>query len=80
MGKSISIKVMKRVSKEISPNCTQYDMEEIELINRIPFNRGFIGNFVPHYCRYQSKVHLIRGSIDYSYMHGFDNDAYIVID
>lgn len=46
-------------------------------INRKPFNKGFMGNFVPHYCRYKNEVHLIIGSIDYAYMHGYENDARI---
>ena len=52
----------------------------IETIYRKPFNKGFLGNFIPHWCRYKRKVYLVRGSIDYSYMHGYDNDAYIVVE
>lgn len=55
-------------------------LEYIKTINRKPFNKGFFGNFVPHYCRYKTKVYQIFGSIDYAYMHGYDNDAYINID
>ena len=53
--------------------------ELIETIDRKPFNKGFFGNFVPHWCRYKKKVYLVHGSIDYAYMHGFDDDAYIII-
>ncbi len=52
---------------------------EIEVIKRIPFNKGFFGNFVPHFCRYKKKIYTIQGSIDYAYMHGFENDSFIII-
>lgn len=48
-------------------------------ITRKPFIKGFFGNFVPHYCRYKRQVYMIQGSIDYAYMHGYEEDAYIVI-
>ena len=51
----------------------------VEEIDRKPFNSGFMGNFIPHWCRYKNRVYLIHGSIDYAYMHGFDDDAYIII-
>ena len=57
-----------------------YNLALIETIDRKPFNKGFFGNFVPHWCRYKREVYLVHGSIDYAYMHGFDNDAYIVVD
>jgi len=52
---------------------------EVETIERKPFNKGFFGNFVPHYCRYKNEVYAIQGSIDYAYMHGFNNDASIIV-
>lgn len=55
-------------------------MELIEIIERKPFHRGFLGNFVPHYCRYKGQVYSIYGSIDHAYIHGYSNDAYICID
>lgn len=55
-------------------------LKYLETINRKPFHKGFFGNFVPHYCRYQNQVYQIYGSIDSAYMHGYDNDAYINID
>lgn len=51
----------------------------IETIERKPFNRGWMGNFVPHWTRYKRNIYLVKGSLSYSYMHGYDNDAYIVI-
>jgi len=51
----------------------------IKTIQREPFNKGFVGNFVPHWCRYKGKIWLIKGSIDHAYMHGYENDAYIEI-
>ena len=58
-----------------------YNLTEIETIDRKPFNKGFVGNFVPHWCRYKNKVYLIHGGIDYSYMHDVDvNGMYIVVD
>ena len=54
--------------------------EYIETVNRKSFNKGFVGNFVPHYCRYKNKIYTVLGSIDHAYMHGFDNDAYIIVD
>lgn len=57
-----------------------YNLTVLETIDRKPFNKGFMGNFVPHWARYKGKEYLVHGSIDYAYMHGFDNDAYIVID
>ena len=57
-----------------------YNLKLIEEIDRKVFNKGFFGNFVPHYCRYKNEVYLVHGSIDHSYMHGYDNDAYIVIE
>ena len=53
--------------------------ELIDTIERKPFNKNFFGNFVPHWCRYKKKVYLVQGSIDHAYMHGFDDDAYIII-
>ena len=51
----------------------------VEVIDRKPFNRGFIGNFIPHWCRYKGKEHLIHGSIDHAYLQGYQDDAYIIL-
>jgi len=51
----------------------------VEEVNRKPFNKGFVGNFVPHWCRYKGKKYLVQGSIDHAYMHGFEDDAYIIV-
>jgi hypothetical protein len=79
-SKKLSIRVFKKCTKHYIPDGDCKDCQLIETIDRVPFNKGFIGNFVPHWCRYKNQRHLIRGSIDYSYMHGYDNDAFIVLD
>lgn len=53
--------------------------ELVDTIDRKPFNKGFVGNFIPHWARYKNQEYLIQGSIDYAYMHGFNNDAHIII-
>lgn len=75
--KKISIKVFQELENSNSWNTAT--MKFIETIKCKPFNKGFVGNFVPHWCKYKGKNYLIRGSIDYSYMHGYDNDAYIIL-
>ncbi len=56
-----------------------YNLAVVEVIDRKPFHKGFCGNFVPHWVRYKCKKYLVHGSIDSAYMHGYRNDAYIVI-
>jgi hypothetical protein len=51
----------------------------IEIIERKPFHKGFVGNFVPHWVRYKGKTYLLKGGIDYAYMHGEPLEAYIDI-
>ena len=73
------IRVYKKCDRHYIPDENCKDCELIETIDHKPFNRGFIGNFVPQWCRYKNEEHLILGSIDCSYMHGYDDDAYIAI-
>ena len=75
----MKINVCKKIDKSKYQCWPDYNLELIETIDRKPFNKGFIGNFVPHWARYKNEVYLVHGSIDHAYMHGFDNDAYIVI-
>jgi len=51
----------------------------ITAINRKIFNKGFCGNFVPHFARYKNKVYQVQGGIDYAYMHGTPDEFYITI-
>ena len=51
----------------------------VKTIERVVFNKGWSGNFIPYYCRYKRKVYNIMGSIDSAYMHGYDNDAHIIV-
>ncbi len=44
--------------------------KRVSIIRRNPIVKGFFGNFIPHWARYQKKVYLIHGGIDYAYMHG----------
>ena len=73
------IRVYKKCDRHYIPDENCKDCELIETIDRKPFNKGFIGNFIPHWVRYKNEKHLILGSIDYAYMHGYENDAYIAI-
>ena len=75
----MEIKVYKS-NKKTKEWYRESELEYIETIERKPFHKGFFGNFIPYYCRYKNKVYSIYGSIDSSYMHGYDNDAYINID
>ena len=77
--KSIKIKVY-RSNRSTGEWHRESELEYIETITRVPFHKGFFGNFVPHFCRYKNKVYPIYGSIDSSYMHGYYEDAYINID
>ena len=52
----------------------------VEIIDRKIFNKGFVGNFVPHWARYKGKVYLVKGGIDYAYMHGDPLETYIVVE
>ena len=52
--------------------------EVVENIERKPFHNGFVGNFIPHWVRYKGKEHLLKGGIDYAYMHGMPNELYII--
>lgn len=72
-----------QVCKKIDPEKYHHDdnREVIETIERKPFNRGFIGNFVPHWCKYKGREYLIHGGIDYAYMHDVDETGfYIIVD
>jgi len=55
------------------------DNKVIETIKRIPFNLGFMGNFVPHWVRYKSNEYLLKGGIDSSYIQEWDNKGYIEV-
>ncbi len=44
--------------------------KKITVIKRRPVVKGFVGNFVPHWARYNNEIYLIKGGIDYEYMHG----------
>ena len=75
----MKIQVCKKKDESKHHCWPDYNLDLIETINRKPFNKGFFGNFVPHWCRYKNQEYLVHGSIDHAYMHGFDNDAYIVV-
>ena len=45
------------------------DGKVIEVIDRKPTAK-MIGNFNPHFVRYHNKQHLVKGGVDYAYMHG----------
>jgi len=53
--------------------------EIIKIIDRKPFNYGFMGNFIPHWVRYQNKEYLLKGGIDAAYIQGEQEEAYIKI-
>lgn len=57
-----------------------YNLELVETINRKPFHKGFVGNFVPHYCRYKNKEYYVFGGIDYAYMHDIDRNGLYIIE
>jgi len=46
------------------------DGKRVFIIKRKPIIKGFIGNFIPHWARYQKKTYIIQGGIDYEYMRG----------
>jgi len=81
----MEINVCEKIDQNLSEyfdqngNGEHYNLKEIEIINRKPFNRGFFGNFVPHYVRYKNKEYILHGGIDYAYMHGQPSFNYIVI-
>ena len=76
----MKIQVYKKCKKHYRPEPEKNSCcEFIETIDRKVYNRGMVGNFVPHFCRYRKEEHLVLGSIDYSYMHGYDDDAYIAV-
>ena len=49
----------------------------LKTINRKPFNRGFVGNFVPHWVRYNKEEYLLKGGIDSAYIQGEPVENYI---
>ena len=51
----------------------------IEVIKRTPFHKGFVGNFVPVYVRYNSQPYFLHGGWDYAYMHGTPTEAWIEV-
>jgi hypothetical protein len=55
------------------------DGEVVEVVERKPFHKGFVGNFVPHYVRYKNTIHYLFGGIDYAYMHGQPDMVWIDI-
>jgi len=83
----MKVKVFRRIDKDMmfhyypdkEGNPVTYNLEHIEDIDRKVFHKGFVGNFVPHWCRYKNKEYSVHGSIDHAYMHNYNNDAYIVI-
>lgn len=56
-----------------------YNLRVLETINRKPFNKGFVGNFVPHWVRYKTKKYLVHGGIDYAYMHPVDDKGFYIV-
>lgn len=61
-------------------NRKHYNLMQVGVIDRKLFNKGFCGNFVPHWVRYKRKQFLVHGGIDYAYMHNVEmNGFYIVI-
>lgn len=71
----MKIKVFRYDQDHYIPDEKYYE----KTINRKPFHNGFVGNFVPHFTRYNRSLYLIHGSIDSAYMQGYDDDAYIVL-
>ena len=55
------------------------DGQLVETVERKPFNKGPFGNFVPHYVRYKTQVYLLKGGIDYAYMHSMPDILWISI-
>jgi len=51
----------------------------VETIERKPFTKGWLGNFIPVYVRYKCKIYSLKGGWDYAYMHGEPSEAYITI-
>ena len=52
----------------------------LKVINRKPFHNGFVGNFVPHWVRYNKKEYLLKGGIDSAYIQGEPPEAYIEVE
>lgn len=48
-------------------------------IERKPFHKGFVGNFVPHWVRYLCKVYQLQGGWDTAYIRGKPDEAYIEV-
>lgn len=66
-------------TRKIKVNVISHDGKFIEVIERIPFHRGFVGNFVPVYVRYKGKEYFLEGGWDYAYMHGTPERAWITL-
>jgi len=60
---------MELIQKQVTLDVIQ-DGKRVTIIRRKPIVEGFVGNFIPHWARYQKKVYRIQGGIDYEYMHG----------
>ncbi len=61
-------------------NRRHFNLMQVGVIDRKVFNKGFFGNFVPHWARYKGKELLVHGGIDYNYMHNIDvNGLYVVV-
>jgi len=68
--------VKRRLTIQVKEKATGHIVDTIQ---RIPFNRGFVGNFVPVWVRYNRKEYLLQGGWDYAYMHGTPSEAWIEI-
>ena len=50
-----------RTKKVFNPDTLQYNgVEILDTIQRKPFHKGWFGNFVPVYVRYQKKEYLLH--------------------
>ena len=52
----------------------------LKIIERKPFQTGFVGNFIPHWVRYNKKEYLLHGGIDSSYIQEQEIETYIEVE
>ena len=58
---------------------TKKNGKVLKVIDRTPFHNGFVGNFVPHWVRYNTKEYLLRGGMDCAYLQGEPLENYIEV-
>jgi hypothetical protein len=77
---AVCVKLDPDKSASFNPEGEHYNLRVLEFIKRKPYHKGMVGNFCPHYCKYEHREWLIHGSVDYAYMHGYSGDAHIIVE